>query len=195
MGNNRSEVQSIYLGPTGSVKSFNESLSEFPYPNMLGDCFRMSSAWFQVVQFATTQSGASVSGRLAYWYSQDDFQVTNHPELATGALGGATGSTQVAGLIVGAPTAGNLGIIQKAGKSIVNCFAMNIGVGGFPAYAVSVGLYAVTPGYGAQPVGPGSWVSSLNNPTIGANIVAVWRTSTAAATAVARADLLLRTGQ
>ena len=183
MGRNRSEVQSMYLGSTGNIQSFNETEADFPYPDLIGNAYRVSNAWFQMVRFASTASGAYAAGRMAYWFAPDDYSVTNEPTLAIGAIAGGKGNPNAAGIIVGAPTAGNLGFIQKTGKSLVDVFSTTISNPGFPAYAVSVGLYAVTPGY--------SWISQIVG-VAGAPIVAVWRTSSAAGTAVARADLLLR---
>ena len=182
---NRSENQSIFLGPSGNVRSFNESLSTFPYPGMVGQTMRIDDKWYQLVQFATS-TVQPIAGGMAYWLSQTlnlsqpaPYQVTMNPEFSVG--GNVIYSNTPAGIIVGAPTAGNLGFIQKSGITICPVWSCSIVRQGDQAIAVSQGVANVT---------CGAFITAGLTPDVVR--VGVFRTSAVATTAAAYLDLTLR---
>jgi hypothetical protein len=76
MTTNRNELQSMWLGETGSPKSYYNS--SHPYPDQLGCLYRDSSnRWWQLVYLSSGSTPLSAKdGYLAFWRNKDNFTVS-----------------------------------------------------------------------------------------------------------------------
>ena len=176
----------MYLGPTGNIQSFNEDPDTFPYPGQVGQVYRTNDKWYQMVKIHTSCLPVPTAGQMAYWLSQPSAIVTTSPNLSV-AADKDQGLNFAAGVIVGAPSRGYLGFIQKGGPSLVPVFSTTIGRPGDLAVCQSVGIRNVTAGAWAA-----SSVPSADPMLSGLLRVGVYRTSTEAISAMAYVELALR---
>lgn len=108
----RNETQGVYIGSSSSpatsstIASFNEAT--LPYGGQLGMKVRIGDKWYQLVKVYASSTVAPADGLVAFWQDKDNYVVS--------ATIGDSHYNKVAGLFIGAITAGYYGFVQVEGK-------------------------------------------------------------------------------
>lgn len=89
-------VQHLHLGPTGNVRTFNETTlnngGSGPWLGQLGQIFEVDGKFFRLVQFDNGSGNvASIDGGVAYWKTKSSYIVTSDASDAEGLADGVAG--------------------------------------------------------------------------------------------------------
>jgi hypothetical protein len=117
-GRNNIRTQPLYLPNGANPADFNEVEADWRFPGMIGGSCTIvfgagtaadprGSKTIQLVRTDSSMSTAPYNGATAWWKNKETYQVTTDP---TGRRG------QVAGVFLGAVTAGRLALIQYKGR-------------------------------------------------------------------------------
>jgi hypothetical protein len=116
-GRNNIRTQPLYLPNGQDPAQFNIAESDWRYPGMIGGSCTIvlgagtaadprGSKTIQLVRTDSTMTVAPFNGAVAWWQNRLTYKVTTD----------ATNRGQIAGVFLGAVTAGRLGIIQTKGR-------------------------------------------------------------------------------
>ena len=133
MTTNRNELQTMYLGPTGSPKSFNES--SLPYPDQLGCMYRDSNGkWYQLVYLSSGATPlAATDGYVAFWRNKTTSTIST--KLADSTRNEIAGVFDLASTVT--ITEGNYCFIMKEGRHFNVYCSAGTAAKGDPAFAGS----------------------------------------------------------
>ncbi len=121
---NEKNVQTAYLGPTGSRDSYNEAT--LYDPGALGQVHEANDKSYQLVKCdsgatSATSAGVVAANDLAFWKDKDNYLVTNDQAQAVGNGVSNAWRNFVAGVFRSAVTAGrHCFVIQKGDNIPVN---------------------------------------------------------------------------
>jgi hypothetical protein len=103
-------LQGMFLGPTGSVATYNEASLPTGMAGQLGKVVEVGDKKYRLVKFDNgTSNVASVAGGVAHWMDKSAYKVTSDYSDAEAALG------SVAGGFLGVVTDGYYCYIQCGG--------------------------------------------------------------------------------
>lgn len=105
---------SSYAGPTNQATYGSQVGARFALGNddpMITRQSALFGGMFQYVQFYASQTATPTIGNIAFWQTDTTYVVTSDEP---------TGVSDIAGILVSAPTKGNYGVIQIDGKVAIN---------------------------------------------------------------------------
>jgi len=129
---NEQNVQTIYVGPTGSPDTFNES--SLYAGGSIGQVVEWNNRTYQLVRHdsgatASTATGVAAANQLAFWKDKDDYIVTNNSPQALGGQVANAYRNFVAGVYRTAVTAGYYCFVLQRGLAVPVKSAGSGGVG------------------------------------------------------------------